>query len=111
MTMPDLSALDFQPSYGCDGFGKLKCRAPAIYVVRVHLIDHCNRPKLTPDGFRTFMLCNPCSIKTAQTTAALVNELIEGAIEFGDDKAVCGMCDRPITELSDVFSVERLHPA
>ena len=55
------------------GIGKIKCTGRAVYAVRLHLIDHCNRPGLDAGGNKIIFCCRRCVTITAQRVQLMIN--------------------------------------
>lgn len=77
--------------------GHKKCTRQAVYIVRIHLIDHCTLPGLDVDGNRVFMFCPGCTKEIAAKIAIT-----------RDIELTCKTCGRYIAKLHDFYDVERL---
>ena len=92
------------------GIGKIKCTGRAVYAVRLHLIDHCNRPGLDAGGNKIIFCCRRCVTITAQRVQLMINEFHDNAPEpvNGEPAVFCVICKKPIIALHDMYEVEAL---
>lgn len=74
-----------------------KCTRQAVYIVRIHLIDHCTLPGLDTEGNRVFILCPGCTRGIAERIAITQ-----------DISLTCRTCGRVIEKLHDFYDVESL---
>lgn len=93
----------------CDGYHSHTCTAQAVYIVRIHLIDHCNRPKLAAGGDRVFLMCKACMEAIAWRLGEIVGEMYALLPDSGAETiCTCATCGRRVLEMDDVMCVERL---
>lgn len=93
----DLSRLESEIGLVCE---RRKCTRQAVYIVHVHAIDHCNRPRLDVHGDRIFTLCPAC-------TKVFGQDVIDQLDDLGVSLH-CKTCRRHVEKLHDVYTVESL---
>lgn len=102
MTHNLLGRLETDMGIVCDGYKHNLCTAQAVYIVQVHLVDHCNKPKLSCNGDRTFLHCNACLKLVTETIKNLVDLVV------ASNTPRCATCSRPVNNIHDVLDVELL---
>lgn len=90
----DLARLESSIDSTC---GYNKCTRQVVYIVRIHLIDHCTTPGLDVNGNKVFTLCPTCALEIAERIAITQ-----------DISMTCKTCGRHIEKLHDFYDVESL---